>query len=47
MIDEWGDGKKLRSEDGGDQMHNFSPSCEIRDLKTDAKHNTRLIRTAD
>jgi hypothetical protein len=44
-IDEWGnEKKKLRSGDGGDQMHNFLPSCEIRDLKTDAKHDTRPIR---
>jgi hypothetical protein len=47
IVDEWGnkkEKKKLRSKDGGDQMCKFLPSCEIRDLKTDAKHN---IRTTD
>lgn len=28
-------------------MHDFLPSCEIRDLKTDAKHDVRPIRTVD
>jgi hypothetical protein len=31
----------------GGQLHKFIPSCKIRDLKPNAKHDTGPIRTAD